>query len=847
MSRRILLLPIFSVIALSQTPDGAFFESKIRPVLATKCYGCHSSSLKAPMGGLVLDTKAGLAKSGVVVPGKPADSRLLQAIRYVNPNLQMPPTGKLPDNVIADFQSWIAAGAPDPRVDATAASQAPAPLKGMPIEQGRQWWAFQLVHETPAPRVKDSTWPKTKIDAFLLSKLEEKNLKPSPPADARTLAERAYIDLLGYKPTYQELEAFAADKSPNAYAALVDRLLASPHYGERWGRHWMDVTRFGEDNPTGEATNPGYPYAWRYRDWVIEALNQDVPYDRFVKMQLAADEMPDVKREDLRALGYLGAAPIYHKDQRLSRDVIYGFMTDDWDERVDAVSRGLLGLTVACARCHDHKFDPILTKDYYALAGVFASTMRAERPTFDVDPQTEERFMWIQRRLFDLRYSADLLTNEASTVVDAAPRVAKWKAEIGSLHSEMDAIGEKYPQLEQHLARYWTFPPPRSATPRPPAAPAAPAQAPPPGQPAAPPVQSAPPPTQAAARPVQPAVAAPQGRRGANPSSKEPFMNVVYDAAQYVDGSDEHYTFINYKAGEARDLPVFPYGNVATPGEIAPRQFLTVLSKGDTRFQKGSGRLELADRIFTDSAPLAARVIVNRVWDWHFGHPLVATTSDFGTQGEPPSHPELLDDLSARFIAHGWSMKWLHREIMLSAAYQQSSHPRADAETIDQMNSLLWRMNPRRMDIESYRDSLLRSAGKLSEEMYGPSDDLDNAANTRRTVYGRVSRARINNLLRQYDFPDPIQTAGVRDLTTTSLQQLFLMNSPFIHGLAVDLAASVADETNPNDKITALYRRILARDPSAKELDLAISYLIHGSTQQYAQILLSTNEEIFWP
>ncbi len=703
----------------------------------------------------------------------------------------------------------------------------------MPIEQGRKWWAFQLVHEMPAPPVKESAWPKTKIDAFLLSKLEEKNLKPSPPEDARTLAQRAYIDLVGYKPTYQELEAFTADKSPNAYAALIDRLLASPHYGERWGRHWMDVARFGEDNPTSEATNPAYPFAWRYRDWVIEALNLDVPYDRFVKMQLAADEMPGVKREDLRALGYLGAAPVYHKDQRLSQDVIYGFMTDDWDERVDAVSRGLLGMTVACARCHDHKFDPILTKDYYALAGVFASTMRAERPTFEVDPQVEERFMWIQRRLFDLRYSADLLTNEASTVVDAAPRVAKWKAEIESLHAEMETIGEKYPQLEQHLAQYWTYPPPRSATPARPATPV-------PAAPA-PPQTNAVPPVQAAA------AAEPRVRRGGNPASKDPFMNVVYDAAQYADGSDEHYTWINYKAGEARDLPVMPHGNVATPGEIVPRQFLTVLSTGDTKFRQGSGRLELADRIFTDSASLAARVIVNRIWDWHFGRPLVPTTSDFGTQGEPPSHPELLEDLAARFIAHGWSMKWLHREIMLSAAYQQSSRLRPEAESADPTNSLLWRMNPRRMDIESYRDSLLRSAGKLSEEMYGPSDDLDNAANTRRTVYGRVSRGRINNLLRQYDFPDPIQTAGGRDLTTTSLQQLFLMNSPFIHGLAADLAASVAGETDSGGKITGLYRRVLARNPNAKELDLAVTYLNHGTLEQYAQILLSTNEEIFWP
>ena len=321
-------------------------------------------------------------------------------------------------------------------------------------------------------------------------------------------------------------------------------------------------------------------------------------------------------------------------------------------------------------------------------------------------------------------------------------------------------------------------------------------------------------------------------------------MNTVYDAAQYVDGSDANYTWINYKAGEARDLPVLLHGNAATPGEIAPRHFLTVLSKGDSTFKNGSGRLEFADRVFTDGAPLAARVIVNRVWDWHFGRPIVPTPSDFGVQGEKPSHPELLDDLAARFIANGWSMKWLHREIMLSAAYRQSSKNRPDAEQSDAVNTYLWRMNPRRMDIESYRDSLLRAAGKLSEEMYGPSDEADNPANTRRTVYTRVSRARVNTLLRQYDFPDPIQTAGGRDLTTTSLQQLFLMNSPMVHQLAAALAKSV--ESSP-DKLQGLYRKVLSRDPTPKERDLAQSYLAQATLEEYAKVLLSTNEEIFWP
>jgi Protein of unknown function (DUF1553)/Protein of unknown function (DUF1549)/Planctomycete cytochrome C len=832
MRRLRLLLPLLAVSLLAQAPDDAFFEAKIRPVLASKCYACHSSSLPSPMGGLALDTKAGFLKGGargpVIVAGKPDQSRLLQAMRYADPHLQMPPTGKLPDAVLADFESWIAAGAPDPRSDDGTAAQARAPLKGMSIEEGRKWWAFQPVAETPAPAVKHSTWPATKTDFFVLAKLEEKGIEPSPAADPHTLVERVYVDLVGYKPSYSEVQAFVSDKSPDAYKNLVERLLASPHYGERWGRHWMDVARFGEDNPTTEATNPPYPFAWRYRDWIIEAINKDVPYDRFVKLQLAADLMPGTKREDLRALGYLGAAPVYHKDQRLSADVIYGFMTDDWDERIDAVSRGLLGMTVACARCHDHKFDPIPTKDYYALAGVFASTMRTERPLFDVEPKVEARYEWIVNRLFDLRYSADLLTNEASTVEGAEERVVKWRREIESLKKEMEALRPRYPKLVQHVERFWTPPPPRGD---PPAAPASAAKD--DGK-------------------AGKAAAQPQRRRRRNVVSSEPFMNVVYDAAQYVDGADANYTFINYRPGEARDMPVLPSANVTAPGDIVPRRFLTVLSKGDSTFRQGSGRAELGERIFSDGAPLAARVIVNRVWGWHFGKPLAGTPSDFGVQGEKPTHPMLLDDLAARFVAHGWSLKWLHREILLSAAYRQSSRPRADAAAADPLNALVWRMNPRRLDVESFRDSLLRAAGKLSDEMYGPSAEIDAPGNDRRTVYARVSRARLSNLLKQYDFPDPIQTASGRDLTTTSLQQLFLMNSAFLEELSDGLAASVSKEPDAAAKIRSLFRKVLSRDPSAEESQLAKSYLGEGSpgagsVSRYAQILLSTNEMIFWP
>jgi Protein of unknown function (DUF1553)/Protein of unknown function (DUF1549)/Planctomycete cytochrome C len=868
--------PAVTQTAAPLTPGGELFEKKIRPVLVANCYACHASNLKAPMGGLVLDTNAGLRKGGatgpVVIAGKPAESRLLRALRYSDPNLQMPPSGKLPDSVIADFEEWIAAGAPDPRKD-VAAGENPAPLKGMSIEEGRKWWAFQPVKEMPAPAAKDTSWPQTKIDSFVLAKLEEKGLSPSPKADPRTLVIRAYIDLLGYRPTYEEVQEFVNDKSPDAYPKLIDRLLASEHYGEQWGRHWMDVARFGEDNPTSEATNPPYPFAWRYRDWIIESINKDVPYDRFVKLQLAADLMPGTPRSDLRALGYLGAAPIYHKDQRLSADVIGGFMTDDWDERVDAVSRGLLAMTVGCARCHDHKFDPIPTKDYYGLVGVFASTMRAERPLFDVDPKVEQRYLWIQNRLFDLHYSANLLTNEASTVEGAAPRVEKWKAEIESLKGEMVALGQQYPLLEKSVEKYYQVGRKAPDPPDPDAPEAANAAgAKPPDQPAAPdqanaavdkPATAAEAATSDKAKPTdqpdQPATpdpaktaatrvaAARAAARARNLASTEPFTNAVYEASQYVDGSDAHYTWINYRAGEARDFPVLLHGNVATPGEVAPRHFLTVLSKGDSAFKQGSGRLELGDKIFSDSGALAARVIVNRVWGWHFGKALVATTSDFGVQGEKPSHPELLDDLAARFIAHGWSLKWLNREIMLSAAYQQSSRPRPDAARIDQLNTYLWRMSPRRLDIEAYRDSMLRAAGALNPELYGPSEPIEAPGNTRRTVYARVSRGRLSDLLRIYDFPDPTQTSSERDVTTSSLQQLFIMNSAFINTQAAALADGVQAEPDNEAKVRALYRKILSRDPSSAELDRALNYLSSGTVQQYAQILLSVNEEIFWP
>jgi hypothetical protein len=817
----------------AQAPAGVeLFEKEIRPVLVEKCYGCHSSKLKSPMGGLVLDTRSGLRRGGnggpVINPGDPASSRLFNALTYNQTELRMPPTGKLPDEKIAVFQKWIAAGAPDPREETSESTgAAPAAKKGMDIETGRKWWAFQPVEVQPQPKIKNATfarrWTKEKVDWFILARLEKSKLQPSPEADRATLMERASLDLTGLRPSYDEVQAFVADKDPNAYEKLIDRLLASPHYGERWGRYWLDVARYGEDNPTSEATNPPYPFAWRYRNWVIDAINRDVPYDKFVKLQLAADLMPDTSRDDLRALGYLGAAPIYHTDLRLSKDVTETLFTDAWDERVDAVSRGLLGLTVGCARCHDHKFDPILTKDYYALAGMFASITQAPRPLADVDKEIEQRFMLTTQRLFYLSYLANLMRNEpGSKPEEAAKKSEQFTEEMFKVRDSMAFLKDSHPEMWAYLDNLARAPRPRPTA-------------------AAPTATT----TGTGAPPPAPPVATRQRRAGA---SNLPFMQSVFDAGIWIDGSDPDLTKVDIRPGVARDMNILPHGNVATPGPVAPRQFLTVLSKGDTTFKQGSGRLEFANDIFTQSGPLAARVIVNRVWGWHFGKPLVATESDFGVQGDKPTHPELLDDLSARFIANGMSLKWLHREIMLSAAYRQSSHPRTDGIAVDATNNLVWRMNPRRLDVEAYRDNLLEVSGDLKdEEAAALSFDIDAADNHLRTVYGRVARGRLNTVLALFDFPDPMMTAPQRELTISPLQQLFVLNSPFMQERAVDLVKRVDSQPDMSSKIREMYRDALGRNPTPKEIDRALSYLNDGTLNQFAQALLASNEVIFWP
>ena len=808
-------LPLIAGQLNAQSDNYEFFEKKIRPVLADNCYSCHASSMKSPKGGLVLDTKAGLLKGGVsgaaIIPGNPQQSLLLRAVTQRDLNLKMPPGDKLSDPIIADFEKWIAMGAPDPRVDTVTIA---AKVSGIDFVKGKQWWSFQPLMEKAAPTVKQVSWGTTKIDGFILAQLEKNKIKPSPEADARTLILRAYLDLTGLKPSYEEIEKFASDKDPKRYEKLIENLLASPRYGERWGRNWLDVARYGENGDTG-GNRQAYPYAWRYRDWVIESVNNDLPYDKFIKQQLAADLMPGTSRNDLRALGYLGMSPSEWKEKKLSKELIDNLLLEEWDERVDAVGRGMLGLSVACARCHDHKFDPISQKDYYAMAGVFASTSPAIRPLRDIDPNLETKYLSARHRVSELNGLLGFLTEEKTLDQSIAkPKAEECRVEMAKLKEEMKGMQEQYPELAESVIRIGAAKKEANA---------------------------------GKAKPDPEVLAAAMAKRAAE-EAKAPFINAVHDAAMDSDGSYSDYTPLVIKPGAARDLPVFGRGNSSAPGEIVSRHFLTVLTKNPNEtFKRGSGRLELAEKILTDAAPLSARVIVNRVWGWHFGKHLVRTPSDFGDRGDKPTHPELLDDLAARFVANGWSMKWLHREIMMSSTYRQASKPRAEAAAIDEGNQWVWRMNPRRMDAESLRDSLLNSAGILQMEMYGPSQDLDSTTNFRRTVYGKINRGKTSDILKLYDFPNPFQHSPARGMTITPLQELFVLNSPFIKNLSITLAKSVETEVDNPARVKILYRKILSRDPSAADVKFALNYLSNASVEQFAQVLLATNEDVFWP
>jgi hypothetical protein len=570
----------------------------------------------------------------------------------------------------------------------------------------RRFWAFQMPAAPARPVVKNKRWPTQPLDYFILARLEQKNLTPSLEADKRTLIRRATFDLTGLPPTPEELESFLADRRADAYVRLVDRLLGSPRFGEHLASLWLPLARYGEDqaHQVGSDTKFFYPNAYKYREWVINAFNHDLPYDQFLKFQLAADRM-DPAPDNLAALGFIGLGPKYYNRGRIE------VMADEWEDRVDTVTRTTLGLTVACARCHDHKFDPITTRDYYALAGVFASTKMVNR-------------------------------------------TAEGKEDKGEKAEKMD------------------------------------------------------------------------------PS----MVHIVED-------------------GTATNLNVFVRGNAERQGPAVERRFLRILSdQPPAAFQDGSGRKELAEAIACRNNPLTARVMVNRLWGQFLARPLVPTPSNFGHSGQPPTCPELLDDLAVRFMDNGWSMKKLVREIVLSATYRQgSAHPSSAAVLRPSSEPPeLSRMNRRRLSVEQWRDAVLFVAGTLKWEG-GKSLELDDPANDRRTVYARVSRLKLNDVLTQFDYPDANVHAEKRAVTITPTQKLFMLNSPFILAQARALAARLSAQTPSDDpaRVRQAYRLLFAREPQRTELELGLEFLRKPGApelsrwDQYAQMLLVSNEMMY--
>ena len=740
-----------------------YFETVVRPLLAKRCYECHSTAKGPDNGSLILDTAEGIAAGGsrgmITSMNEPAKSLLLHTVRYTDAELQMPPEGKLPDEEIAVFERWINDGAALPEYKV-----APRPATHeIDYESAGKFWSFQPLNSAPIPSVGESDWIHRPLDAFILARLSEHKLAPNPEADRATLLRRLTFDVIGLPPTPEELDTFVNDQSPDATEKAVDRLLASPHFGERWARVWLDLARYTDFTPDWQSpTDRG----WMYRDWVVQAFNQNMPYDQFLRLQLAADLIPETQPADLAALGFIGLSPTYWKELALAPSVIEQIVADEWDERIDAVSRTFLGLTVSCARCHDHKFDPISTQDYYGLAGVFASSQLDERPL--------------------------LPATEVAAVKAVRQQIRDLEAKLKPLKEQKSPEAEA---VEKQIADL----------------------------------------------------------KAANPNVELPWAHVLREASLYVqpDGADR--TRLEYREGEFRDLPVFRRGNPSNPGEVVPRRFLKVFQPvEESRFTQGSGRAELAESLLTQSQGLVARVIVNRIWDQHFNAGLVRTPSDFGAQGDRPTHPELLEYLAAEFVSHGWDLKWLHREILLSAAYRQSAAFREDGNLVDPANHFLWRSNRRRLDIEMWRDATLAVCGKLDLKMGGPSQPIDDLNNVRRTIYVKVEREELHPMLRMHDFPEASSHSPRRDPTTTPLQQLFVLNSAWMEQQSSALYERLKPIDSHQERLRTCYRLLFTREPTAQELELSAQYLQADSAaseaeqaarwNDYLQALLGLNE-----
>ena len=884
-----------------------FFEKKVRPILAENCYKCHSIEQSKEKGGLTLDTRDGVLKGGdtgpAITPGKPKDSLLIAAIEYKDPDMQMPPKGeKLSDEQIATLNEWVKMGAPDPRKE-----PAKGKLSGL-TDKARSHWAYQPVKKPTIPTVKNRAWCVTPVDAFVLQKIEAKGMVPSggllntgKESDKETLLRRATYDLIGLPPTPKEVEEFLADNTPNAFVKVVDRLLASPHYGERWGRFWLDTARYADttgnrDNNNG-MTDYRFPYAWTYRDYVIRAFNEDKPYDRFIIEQLAADKMPDLRdKRDLAALGFITVGGRIGNNN----DVI--------NDRIDVVSKGFLAMTVTCARCHDHMFDPIPTKDYYAMHGIFASTIEPkEKPmitqaaTAALGAQFKAKVAELEQENRDKYYKLvddvngafrqkaaayiraaymrrgnmtaeqqlaanDLIRAEnldAQIVNYMEGRVRNGDGVFGPFKRYIEAAGgsgmnditasivqNKDKRVNPIVAEAFTSQKPQSLEEVAEIYGRVFASVEPKGRELI---------TASAATKEEGAKIAGFDQAGLLELLQVPFKVTLASALtpdqirnesngwpqQIRNRANFNFSRLNelqltHEGAEARamvvadspnpkDSPVFIRGQAGALGEVVPRRFLEVLSPGQpTPFKQGSGRLELAQAIASKKNPLTARVMVNRVWMHHFGEGFVRTPDDLGTQAEQPSHPELIDYLSSYFMEQGWSLKKLHKLIMLSKVYQISSYTHPAHEQIDPDNRLLWRANVRRLEFEAMRDSLLVFSGRLDKTLFGqPVNLADEPYSYRRSVYGYIDRGNLPELMAHFDFSEPNMPNSKRTSTIVPQQALYLMNSP----MAIDVARRVIQRpevvnSNSNlNRIFNIYRIVFQRKPTQAEIDLALMFI----------------------
>ena len=1100
-SRRVLLYALLAAASFTATfVPGAenhleFFEKKIRPIFTEHCYSCHSAQAEKIKGGLLLDSKEGLLKGGesgpAIVPGDPENSLLIKAVRYADKDLQMPPKDKkLLESQINDLLEWVKMGAPDPRVGQSAKPGAAAPV--FDFVSARTNWAFHLADRVAVPPVKDKSWVKNPIDSFILAKLEEKNLKPASPAEKRTLIRRATFDLIGLPPTEQEIEAFFADKSPTAFAKVVDRLLASPHYGERWARHWLDVVRYTDSlDSRGVGGDQDVAEAWRYRDWVVNAFNNDLPYDQFIKEQVAGDLLPipaglEIDTNAIIATGMYAIGNWGNGDADKEK-----ILTDIADDAVDVTGRAFLGLTLACARCHDHKFDPISTADYYGLAGIFFSShiipklapkgsgesllriplvsnaeleRRKERETHlakleqEIEKIQGEQILilasnttakaaeylraaavsrtnasldgpvvanqnlspLVLRRWIDFFESATqgLLTTPVTNLLGMAGLHAlrnSDNADTPSVVANSCDLEASFLTIKLPAHRLAVHPSPKNGV------------------------------TAAWKSPITGSVQV-RGRvvdvdpncgdgidwqlvklsggvtaaitNGSIPSGGEqPFTvtnsisitrgeyielvvlpkggyecdttmvefevkevggkNRVWDIDRDVAGdliasnphsdslgntdvwyfrdlaktnltapegsafsdwsklwtrnelngtnvaetADRVANELKLRAGEpfykntfgergtfwaplrnelgiysperadrlkharaglaelrnrvpppismahglqeggvpesphagTHDVKIHVRGRYDRLGEIVPRRFPQLLAgEQQPAITNGSGRLQLAEWLASPTNPLTARVMVNRIWQHHLGEGIVRTPNNFGKLGTPPTHPELLDYLALEFVKSGWSIKSMHRAIMLSATYQQSSVPRAETLQSDPENKLFGRMNRRRLDAEALRDSLLSVTRGLDESFGGPA--IRDLNNSRRTIYLMTIRSDRSNYRALFDAADPNSIVEQRVVSTVAPQALFLLNHPFALEQTKQIAA-LAENASSDDRkrIQWLYQTLYGRPPTSAETKLGVAALDAArgrgdeavAWEQYCQALLCANEFVY--